>query len=206
MDKDALFLVLLLAAIGFLLISQPGTPKGEGGVLLEPRFKNEEFQSFPSQIATQQDTTNASDPPEEPPEEIDIRLPHESIYKDKVFLRKSRAGESDPKKEYIELQTSRNNQKSIPITNWVIKNSRNEEFKIGEGAYLAYSAQINPTRDILLAPGGKAYIATGRSPIGTSFLINSCMGYFEQFQDFTPSISKSCPSAYNNIPFDDIPP
>jgi hypothetical protein len=48
--------------------------------------------------------------------------------------------------------------------------------------------------DVYLPPGGRALISSGRSPIGTSFQVNMCTGYLDQFQDYTPDLRKECPS------------
>lgn len=64
---------------------------------------------------------------------------------------------------------------------------------IGKGVYLLQQGTINPEEPIYLEPGSTAYILTGRSPIGYSFRLNTCTGYFGQFQRFTPSLSDDCP-------------
>ena len=38
-------------------------------------------------------------------------------------------------------------------------------------------------------------VTTGRSPVGISFKENKCAGYFEENQDFNPSLQTNCPTA-----------
>ena len=102
--------------------------------------------------------------------------------------------DKEPEKEYIEIQSSYDNKSPIKITGWKLVGKRGLDVTIGRGAYLVYSAQINPQQDIYLYPGDRAYIITGISPIGTSFKINKCIGYFSQFQNFYPELpSWGCP-------------
>ena len=186
-----------------------GSQRGEGGVLLEPKYGGQEYKIFQNNNTGFSVFTEQKESPKEPPEEpekkeqkkdgTESRMPNESVYKSKVRLARGTASEADPNKEYIELQASSNNQKLMPITGWVLKNSKNEEMKIGKGAYFVFSAQINQEIDILLAPGAKVYVNTPRSPIGANFQTNICTGYFEQFQDFIPSLRKDCPHPYKDI-------
>jgi hypothetical protein len=94
----------------------------------------------------------------------------------------------------VEIRADRNNTAPISITNWRIGSViSGSSFKIDGGVQLPRSGIVSSEGPILLNPGDKAYIATGRSPIGVSFRTNVCTGYFEQFQDFSPSLKKECP-------------
>jgi len=118
----------------------------------------------------------------------------ESAYKYKVSLRAGYAArESDPQKQFIEIKASSQNDRPIRITGWSLTGKNGLDIKIGQGAYLPYSAQVNPQQDIFLQKGETAVIVTGESPIGTSFRLNKCTGYFSQFQTFYPSLPKDCP-------------
>lgn len=112
------------------------------------------------------------------------------------FRGRTGARENDPKKEYVEIVASRNNAEPVQITGWVLRSAvTGASVTIEKGVYLPYSGRVNTEERIFLKPSETALIATGRSPIGTSFKLNMCTGYFEQFQDFTPFISKECPYA-----------
>ena len=66
--------------------------------------------------------------------------------------------------------------------------------QIGKAAKLPIrTAQTLRSRSFW-APGETAVAATGRSPIGVSFKINSCSGYIGTIQAFTPAMPASCPS------------
>ena len=118
----------------------------------------------------------------------------ESAYKYKVSLRAGYAArESDPQKQFIEIKASSQNDRPIRITGWSLTGKNGLDIKIGQGAYLPYSAQVNPQQDIFLQKGETAVIVTGESPIGTSFRLNKCTGYFSQFQIFYPSLPRDCP-------------
>jgi len=126
----------------------------------------------------------------------------ESAYKYNVSLGAGYgARETDPQKQFIEIRASSKNDRPIKITGWSLVGKNGLDIKIGQGAYLPYSAQVNPQQDIFLQKGEKAVVVTGESPIGTSFRLNKCTGYFSQFQTFYPSLPKNClQSADENLP------
>lgn len=127
----------------------------------------------------------------------------ESAYKYKAILYAGYgAQQSNPQKEYVEIQASSQNDKPLRITGWILVGKNGLDIKIGQAAYLAYSAQVNPQEDIFLKPGERAIVVAGESPIGTSFRLNKCTGYFAQFQDFYPSLPTDCPrpGEENNLP------
>ncbi len=127
----------------------------------------------------------------------------ESVYKGMATLYAGyNSQQSDPQKQYVEIQASSQNDKPLRITGWTLVGKNGLDIKIGQGAYLAYSAQVNPQEDIFLKPGERAIIVAGQSPIGTSFRLNKCTGYFAQFQDFSPNLPTDCPrpEEENNLP------
>jgi len=117
---------------------------------------------------------------------------NESQYKGRITLSAARAREKEAKKEYL-IIAIKAGLDSVPITDWKLKNSKGEEFKIGKGARLVFSSQVNPQEDIVLGKRERAVVITGKSPVGTSFKTNMCTGYFQQFQEFVPSLRESCP-------------
>ena len=125
-----------------------------------------------------------------------------SKYKDIVSISSySQAKNTDPNKERIEIRVKRGVEGKIVITNWRLESAvTGGGDNIEGGSYLPYSARVNPKNQIALEAGDKAVIVTGRSPIGVSFQINKCIGYFEQFQDFEPSLSRSCPDPVDDLP------
>jgi hypothetical protein len=105
-------------------------------------------------------------------------------------------------KEILEIKVvGKNVTTKINITGWRLESAVSG---IGDsiegGTYLPYSGQVNSESGIFLEAGDKVIVSSGRSPIGTSFRLNKCTGYFEQFQDFTPAIPKTCPKAIDDLP------
>jgi len=111
------------------------------------------------------------------------------------------ARQTDPDKEYIRIRISRNAKGKIGISNWRLQSrSTGAGDTLSKGTYLPYSGRVNTKLGIFLEAGDEVIITTGRSPIGASFRMNICTGYFEQFQDFTPALPRLCPD-----PLDDLP-
>ena len=59
---------------------------------------------------------------------------------------------------------------------------------------------VNVEDVIALVAGERAIVATGISPVGVSFRENSCTGYLDQFQGFSPAMSRNCPSPEDILP------
>lgn len=119
-----------------------------------------------------------------------------SVFKGLVTIRHSVSAlrASDAKKEYLSITVSSRASESINITGWRIQSEAvGHSLRIPEGVNLPHSAIVNKTAPIVLSPGQTAIIVTGDSPLGMSFRENMCTGYFDQFQNFTPAISRSCP-------------
>lgn len=122
-----------------------------------------------------------------------------SVYQGTLVLNGSgNAWSTKPTSEYISLnyqRTNSNNQsQKILITGWeAVSGVTNKSAVIGKGAYLPYSGQVNAEEPIFVSPGDRVVINSGRSPIGVSFRVNKCSGFFEQFQDFSPSLPFDCP-------------
>ena len=73
---------------------------------------------------------------------------------------------------------------------------------LGRGWTLYFPGTAGGTEVISLRPGGRAYLLSGRSPLGAmpfpnqgSFQLNRCTGYFEQGLDFYPRLPLACPQA-----------
>jgi hypothetical protein len=125
-----------------------------------------------------------------------------SSFSGKITLQKSASGarQSDPHKEYLVIDASKKNAEKISINGWALESGRTGKVvKISFGTELPLSGTILENEPIFLKPGDRAYVVTSASPIGASFRLNKCMGYFEQYQDFTPSISKLCPRPLDEL-------
>ncbi|MDD5032913.1 MAG: hypothetical protein PHC85_02240 [Candidatus Pacebacteria bacterium] len=112
---------------------------------------------------------------------------------DKISISVSGAREAKPQREYIEIKASSGNKNSIDITGWILVGKTGLDLKIPQAVNLVVAGSENYKTDVVLKPGEKAVINTGRSPIGYSFRVNKCSGYLSQANLFYPSVSKKCP-------------
>jgi hypothetical protein len=139
----------------------------------------------------------------------------DSPYAGKVFLEIGNARESDTKREYVILRTASGLNQSVTVTGWTLMSATsNIKVKVGEGALIPFLGQVNVETPIALGGNTTVSMITGRAPNGTSFRVSKCTGYFEQFQDFTPSLPIECPlpedeldrlsvaTSYNDLCFD----
>lgn len=124
---------------------------------------------------------------------------------------------------YSEYVTIRNNSSaSVDITGYTITNGKgdrpiestinqnltnipSDKSVIPQGTkYLSPDARY-VLSDIILEPGGVAYVITGgpftayTMPISVSFQDNKCEGYLGKTYPFTPYLSNSCPRAENEV-------
>lgn len=129
------------------------------------------------------------------------------------------SGVSHPNQEYITLQADNRNKEPINIKGWSLTNGKDrklftitgndrqvrgvsDKVAILQGTLIFIPNGINPQEDIVLDPGDKAIIITGKVPNGipfevrTNFKENICTGYIENLKDynFMPSLSRNCPS------------
>jgi len=119
-----------------------------------------------------------------------------------VVIQKRKAGGlAKPADSALFCNTAgRNNDSSINISNWrLVSPISGKNLALGEAVHLIFSGSVNERQSVIFRPGDTAYVTTGRSPVGYSFLVNKCSGYFTQFQKFYPSLSKKCP-----LPKDEI--
>lgn len=117
-----------------------------------------------------------------------------SIFKGNVGLQMGSPRATSAGEEYIEMFASYSNTQPVNITDWVLKSAiTGRSATIGKGVYLPFSGLINTEENIFLNPGDRVIITTGHSKTGISFRLNTCTGYFEQFQDFTPALPQQCP-------------
>lgn len=127
------------------------------------------------------------------------------------------SSEYQPNQEYIVLQSNSGNKDSINITGWSLTNGKDRKFfpvndrqvkgisnkvTIPKVTLIFIPNGVNSQEDIVLEPGGRAIITTGRMASGipfeikTNFRENICSGYIEELDnyDFTPSLDTNCPS------------
>lgn len=119
-----------------------------------------------------------------------------SLYRGTVSISKSTSGprKTNAQEENIRISVSRRSEESINVSGWkLVSEVTGKNAVIPFGTELPLSGIILEKEALVLDPGDTAYIISGRSPIGASFRVNICMGYFGQYQTFSPSIRNSCP-------------
>jgi hypothetical protein len=120
-----------------------------------------------------------------------------SVYRGKVVMNHyiSGAGASDPKNESIEIYVRQDAGVPVDLSEWTLMSEASGSgIRIPKGTEVPASGVINAAQDIILAPGDRAIVISGRSPIGASFRENKCIGYFSSFQSFSPSLPLNCPT------------
>ena len=131
-----------------------------------------------------------------------IALGPSSLYSGIVSLSYyvSGAGSSDPENEYVQLSVSPNAGVPVDITGWTIESeATGAAAVIPQGTEVPTSGIVNPVQDIVLAPGETAILVSGQSPIGGSFRENKCIGYFSNFQTFSPPLPQNCPAPSDEL-------
>ena len=106
--------------------------------------------------------------------------------------------ESELADEVLTIHASSDNKEKITITGWkLVSVPTGNSAVIGKGVYLPFPGTVMPEQPITVSPGDTVYISTGRSPIGVSFLLNKCTGYFEENRTFYTALRRQCPLAKN---------
>lgn len=124
--------------------------------------------------------------------------PYRGIVRMSRFV--SGSGVADPKNEYVEISASQNAGVPVDISGWrILSDASGNVATIPEGTEVPISGTINASEKIVLAPGMRAIIVSGQSPIGASFRENVCIGYFSSFQKFSPSLPQNCPDPSNEL-------
>lgn len=179
--KDFGWLALFLIVLGVIWFAQGGASRLS--LTMSPFLKPPEI--APSESPTSGETTATG---------------FTSSYKGKINLSVWNAKETDPQNEYLEIRAS-SDIKSVSVSDWTVEDKNGSKFSLGRGANLFFLSQVNAQEPVILEPNGTIIITTGRSPVGASFRLNLCTGYFNQSQKFVPSLSQECP----RIDEEDIP-
>lgn len=123
-----------------------------------------------------------------------------SPYRSIVTLSHYVSGAGSGTGEYLTLSVSSNADLPVDITGWrIVSEVSGSTSVIPRGTEVPTSGVVNEVQDIILAPGDRAIIASGYSPIGASFKENKCIGYFSTFQTFSPPLPQSCPAAKDEL-------
>ncbi len=123
-----------------------------------------------------------------------------SPYANSVSLSSGRAKASDPNDEYVVITFARDLPERVVVANWKLESTVSfSGVPLPGAAYLPFSGAVNTESTIAATSGTKLYVSSGRSPIGASFRVNTCTGYFEQFQDYEPKIPQTCPAPEDEL-------
>ncbi len=103
----------------------------------------------------------------------------------------------DADSEYIEIQNN-SDKYSVDITGFtLVSTSTNVSVTIPKTVKLYFTGMENIEENVILGPGEKAYVITGKSPIGYGMKINKCSGFLTQYNNFSPSFYTNCPAPRN---------
>lgn len=112
----------------------------------------------------------------------------------------SGAGSADPKNEYLEIRVGQDAGVPVDLSEWTLSSEASgNATAIPKGTEVPTSGVVNAAQDIVLAPGQRAIVISGQSPIGASFRENKCIGYFSTFQKFYPSLPQNCPTPSDEL-------
>lgn len=120
-----------------------------------------------------------------------------SAYRGKVSLSRDVSGamSADPKNEYVVIRLSGAVTEGVSLVGWKLASSAsNNQATLPNASELPSSGRVSATGPVTLSPGEEAIVVTGRSPVGVSFKENRCTGYFEERQNFSPTLSLACPT------------
>ncbi len=104
--------------------------------------------------------------------------------------------------EYVVVYADYQNTGPVSLAGWKIQSAvSGASYIIPQGVRVPTAGQVGTVESVSLRPGDRAIITSGRSPIGQSFLENKCTGYLGQFQNFYPSLGRSCPLPSSELPY-----
>lgn len=102
--------------------------------------------------------------------------------------------------EYVEIGVASDAGIPVDLTGWTLESdATGNAVTIPQGTEVPTSGIVNAIQDVVLSPGERAIIISGKSPIGASFRENKCIGYFSTFQNFSPPLPQNCPVPSNEL-------
>lgn len=169
------------------------TPVENGGLIQNGETSNPSGDGFQGSVQTA--PTGAVGGNTAPQKPVDPKV---SLLQGKLFINSVQPAVVE--NEYMVIRASNENARNITITGLTVRSAVGlSGHKIGKGWGLYFPQTSGDGDPIVLPPGGVAVIASGRSPLGSipqngGFQINQCSGFFEQGQNFYPSLSLNCPT------------
>ncbi len=120
-----------------------------------------------------------------------------SAYSKAVSFSRDLSGvtQTDPENEYVVILVSGTSDTTVSTAGWkIVSKASGAGAPLPQGTEVPRSGRVNPLSPITLRGGDQMIVTTGRSPVGISFKENKCAGYFEENQDFNPSLQTNCPT------------
>lgn len=125
-----------------------------------------------------------------------------SVYRGLVSMSHSvsGAGASNPRDESIQISVSQSAGVPVDLSGWTLESeATGNAVTFPKGSEVPMSGVVNSVQSVVLSPGEQAIVISGRSPIGTSFRENKCIGYYSSFQTFSPSLPQNCPTPSDEL-------
>jgi len=207
---DSIFLVIIGALLVLSWVSMlTGKNSGAKSVAKKQSF----FETISKTVVPNRSGTSLGGSNQTGSEDLGNKSPWYgkiSIYVGNVYAYQS-------SEEYIILQSNNyGNDESINITGWTLKNGAGDrKYQLNGSVIYGNSARVpipqaaliyklipnNVLVPVILGPGDRAVVVTGSMPLVTkypitSFRVNKCSGYMEDWEsvNFKPSLSRSCPA------------
>lgn len=115
------------------------------------------------------------------------------------------AGNKDPDSEYIAIYVSPQSRVPINLSRWSVQSSvTGKKITVGNAVTLPIAGSVMRGDPVIAPPGSTLYLTSGSSPVGFSFQTNRCIGYFEQFNNFTPRLRRECPLPEEQLGYDEL--
>jgi hypothetical protein len=202
--NDFIFLLFMLAALWVAWVVAGGPNKTSSPA---PLMRAPEANLDSRKQAVSISNRNDTEPTENSSSQVETATEEKLADIEKISFVRSATGAKRTKaqEEYVSIKADRANTKAVRITGLTLRSViSGRSYTIPQGVPLYYGGRINNDQDVYLSPNETAVILTGRSPIGASFKLNSCTGYLEQFQNFSPRLSRSCPDPENELDLKDV--
>lgn len=193
----AVFLLLLVAFVGMLLLVQSGSLEKFGVEKLDFSYKKSTSTTSSSGGKVDggkgetggQVKSSSTISPKSVPEGFTLEQLSPHFGKIKVSV----SGGSTRSESKITLSGSRiGPDESINITGWFIKGKKSSQYiprAVADYIPLGTAAES----DIVIKKGEFVYIYSNKSAIGVNLRLNKCMGYLNNNIKFTPTLPNNCP-------------
>ncbi|GIW68517.1 MAG: hypothetical protein KatS3mg100_011 [Candidatus Parcubacteria bacterium] len=107
---------------------------------------------------------------------------------------------SDPDREFLAIALSPEATTSVAISGWRLVSRVSGATAVVPHGVEDLRPQGNRVQGpITLMPGDIAFLTTGASPVGVSFLTNRCTGYLAQEADWVPPLRRECPNPASEL-------